>query len=52
MLTRSQVSIEVQDRMVTHPNITYLLFALDFLLDLVCTVKCRLRFGRKAAMVA
>jgi len=37
MLSRSQFSVEVLDGMVTHSSITYLLFALDFLLDLVCT---------------
>jgi len=37
MLSRSQVSIQVRGRMVTHCSIVYLFFALDFLLDLVCT---------------
>ena len=52
MLIRSQVSFVVLDRMVTHSIITYLPFALNFLLDLVCTDKCSLRFGGKAAVVA
>ena len=52
MLSRSQISVEVPGRTVTHSSITYLLFALHFFLDLVYADKCGLRFGRKAAIVA
>lgn len=52
MLQRSQVSIEVLGRLVIHSSITYLLFALDFFLAMVCADKFSQNLGRRVAMVA